>query len=97
MAEVSGSLVGKVDSEEINCILGNRGVNHVEVIIKCLTESPLSAIHRSWMKLISGVGFELLSSSQNVPARTFLCKPCPEEWASPLAIYTVEFLSLIHL
>lgn len=34
MAEVSGSNVRKVDSEEIECILGNRGENHVEIIIK---------------------------------------------------------------
>lgn len=35
MAEVSGSPVGKVDSEEIDSsILGNRGANHVEIIMK---------------------------------------------------------------
>ena len=34
MAEALGSSVGKVDSEEIDCILGNHGANHIEMIIK---------------------------------------------------------------
>lgn len=34
MAEALGSPVDKVESEEIDCILGNRRANHIEVIIK---------------------------------------------------------------
>lgn len=48
MTEVSGSLVPKVDSEEIDCILGNRGANHVEIIMKDVRLSPsLSVINQS--------------------------------------------------
>ena len=72
MAEVSGSNVRKVDSEEIECILGNRGENHVEIIIKdvWLSQPIHNTLDLGETDLWSGIRAFIISA--NVPARTFL-------------------------